>query len=120
MGKHNSIEEAKELWQQEPDDSVVFRAATEDIDEYPPEVQAIIREESERRKSLNAERERKQKESACAIKATRTKIAESIGVSLSILIPCGILSLLFGNTVWGIGGIMLVAALIKIWKPKKH
>ena len=29
------MEKVKKLWQREPDDKVVLRAATEDLDEYP-------------------------------------------------------------------------------------
>ena len=47
--KKYNLEEAKELWRQEPDDNNVFRAAAEDIEEYPPEVQAVIKEEAKRR-----------------------------------------------------------------------
>ena len=50
--KYN-LERAKELWRQEPDDSVVFKAATEDIEEYPSEIQDVIKEEAERRRKSN-------------------------------------------------------------------
>ncbi len=53
--KNYNIEEVKELWKQEPDDKRIFRAATEDIDEYPPEVQTIIKEEAERRREAQLE-----------------------------------------------------------------
>jgi len=48
--KNYNIEEVKELWRQEPDDNIVFRAATEDIEGYAPEVQAVIKAEAERRR----------------------------------------------------------------------
>lgn len=48
MGKQSDLEEAKRLWQQESD-RYVLKAATEDIEEYPPEVRAIINEEAIRR-----------------------------------------------------------------------
>jgi len=48
--KNYNIEEVKELWKQEPDDNIVFKAATEDVEEYPPEIQSIIKEEAERRR----------------------------------------------------------------------
>jgi len=44
------LEEVRQLWQQEPDDNRVFRASTEDIEGYPLEIQAIIKEEAERRR----------------------------------------------------------------------
>ena len=47
--KKYSLEEAIELWRREPDDNVVFKAATEDLEEYPLEIQAVIKEEAERR-----------------------------------------------------------------------
>jgi hypothetical protein len=47
--KRYDLEEVRKLWWQEPDDNRVFRAATEDIEEYPPEIQTIIKEEAERR-----------------------------------------------------------------------
>ena len=43
-GKNYNIEEVKELWKQEPDDNIVFKAAREDIKEYPPEIQSIIKD----------------------------------------------------------------------------
>ena len=52
--KNYNIKEVEELWKQEPDDNIVFKAATEDIEEYPPEIQAIIKEESERRRIAQA------------------------------------------------------------------
>jgi len=52
LGGYDSIEEVKELWRKEPNDDVVFRAANEDIEEYPPEVQKIIKEEAERRRKV--------------------------------------------------------------------
>lgn len=51
--KKYSLEEARELWRQEPDDNVIFKAATEDIEEYSPEIQAVIKEEAKRRRRLN-------------------------------------------------------------------
>jgi hypothetical protein len=51
------LEEVRQLWQQEPDDNRVFRAATEDIEEYPLEVQTIIKEEAERRRIAQANTE---------------------------------------------------------------
>ncbi len=61
MGRYKSIQEVKELWRQEPDDNAVFKAATDDIEEYPPEIQAVIKEEAERRRRLieTAEEDRK-------------------------------------------------------------
>jgi len=53
VGRYKSIQEIKELWRQEPDDNAVFKAATEDIEEYSPEIQAVIKEEAERRRKLN-------------------------------------------------------------------
>jgi len=44
-----SIEEIKKLWQQEPRDDYVLKAATGDKAEYPLEVQSIIEEEAIRR-----------------------------------------------------------------------
>jgi hypothetical protein len=115
----NSLEEIKQLWQREPDNNVVFRAATRDIEEYPPEIQTVIKEEAERRRrALEQEQER---EKAFVVK--RVLLAEglgrSIGLCLAVVIPSGILSLVFGSEVWGMAAIMIVAALIKIWKPKK-
>lgn len=52
--KNYNTEEVKELWKQEPDDNIVFRAATEDIEEYPQEIQSIIKEEAERRRTALA------------------------------------------------------------------
>jgi len=49
--KYN-LERAKELWRQEPNDNAVFKAEIEDIEEYPPEIQNVIREEAERRRKL--------------------------------------------------------------------
>jgi hypothetical protein len=49
--KYN-LEEVRELWRQEPDDDRVFRATTEDIEEYPPEIQTIIKEEADRRRKV--------------------------------------------------------------------
>lgn len=51
MTKYN-IEEVKELWQHEPNDNAVFKAEIEDIEEYPPEIQNVIRGEAERRRKL--------------------------------------------------------------------
>ena len=53
--KNYNIEEVKELWKKEPDDSIVFKAATEDIDEYPLEIQSIIKEEADRRREAQVE-----------------------------------------------------------------
>ncbi len=47
MAEYN-IEEVRELWKQEPD-KVVFKAATEDLSEYPLEIQAIIQAEATKR-----------------------------------------------------------------------
>lgn len=52
--EHYDLEEIRKLWQQEPDDSMVFKAANQDIEEYPPEIQAIIKEEAERRRAIQA------------------------------------------------------------------
>jgi len=52
--KNYNTEEVKELWKQEPDDNIVFRAATKDIEEYPQEIQSIIKEEAERRRAALA------------------------------------------------------------------
>lgn len=41
-----SIEEIKKLWQQEPRDDCVLKAATQNKNEYPPEIQTIIEEEA--------------------------------------------------------------------------
>jgi predicted phage tail protein len=46
------LEEVRKLWRREPDDNRVFRAATEDIEEYPPEIQTIIKEEAEQRRKV--------------------------------------------------------------------
>ena len=62
MAKYD-LEKVKELWEQEPDDNRVFRAATEDIEEYPPEVQAIIKEEAKRRRKAELEGEATPKQS---------------------------------------------------------
>ena len=111
-----NIEEVKELWQQEPDDNRVFRAATEDIKEYAPEVQEVIKEEAERRRKANEAE--KQKFTTRRISAVEG-ITASIVSLLSFIIIAALLSLLFGHKIWGAAGIMWVAALIKIWKPKK-
>ena len=50
--KRYDLEEVKRLWRQEPDDNMVFRAANQDIEEYPPEIQTIIKEEAERRHAI--------------------------------------------------------------------
>lgn len=52
--KHYDLEEVRKLWQQEPNDKNVFKAANQDIDEYPPEIQNIIKEEAERRRTIQA------------------------------------------------------------------
>jgi len=44
VGRYKSIQDVKELWRQEPEDNAVFKAATEDIEEYPPEIQAAVAE----------------------------------------------------------------------------
>lgn len=49
--KYN-LERARKLWRQEPNDNAVFKAEIEDIEEYPPEIQNVIREEAERRRKL--------------------------------------------------------------------
>lgn len=59
MGRSEySIEEIKKLWQQEPSDDYVLKAATEDKNEYPLEVQTIIEEEAIRRGLLKNRDER--------------------------------------------------------------
>ncbi|MFC1739295.1 DUF805 domain-containing protein [Planctomycetota bacterium] len=45
-------EQARELWRQEPDDNAVFKAANEDIEEYPTEIQDVIKKEAELRRKL--------------------------------------------------------------------
>jgi len=58
MGKSEySIEEIKKLWQQEPRDDYVLKAATKDKNEYPPEIQTIIKEEAIRRGLLRKSNE---------------------------------------------------------------
>ncbi len=52
--KRYDLEEVKRLWRREPDDDMVFRAANQDIEEYPPEIQTIIKEEAERRHAIQA------------------------------------------------------------------
>lgn len=52
--KDYNLEEVKKLWQQEPNDKNVFKAAYQEIDEYPPEIQVIIKEEAERRRIIQA------------------------------------------------------------------
>lgn len=54
--KKYNLEEAEQLWRQEPDDNKVFRAATEDIEEYPREIQAVIKEEAKRRHEAKPQR----------------------------------------------------------------
>jgi hypothetical protein len=49
--KTYNMEEARKLWHQEPDDNRVYRAADKDINEYPPEIQAIIKEEADNRRA---------------------------------------------------------------------
>ena len=53
-----SIEEIKKLWQKEPSDDYVLKAATEDKNEYSPKVQTIIEEEAIRRGLLKSRDER--------------------------------------------------------------
>ena len=52
MAAKYNLERAKELWREEPNDNAVFKAEIEDIEEYPPEIQNVIREEAERRRKL--------------------------------------------------------------------
>ena len=117
------MEEIKGLWKQEPDDNRVFRAATEDIKEYAPEVQTVIKEEAERRRKANeAEKERQKRVITTRVSAP-VGIAESIGISLSIVLSVVVVRLVFGGSLaklLGMAGIMIVASLIKIWKPKKE
>lgn len=55
--KGYDLEKARELWRQEPDDERVFRAAMNDIDEYPPDIQVIIRQEAAYRRQVQSEDE---------------------------------------------------------------
>jgi hypothetical protein len=48
MNKDQNLDEIKSQWEQEKD-KYVLKAATEDLDEYSPEIQAIIKEEALRR-----------------------------------------------------------------------
>jgi len=52
--KTYNMEEARKLWHQEPDDNRVYMAADKDIKEYPPEIQAIIKEEADNRRARNS------------------------------------------------------------------
>lgn len=61
--KKYNLEEAIELWRREPDDNVVFKAATEDIEEYPLAIQAIIKEEVKHRRKINEKAEEGQRKS---------------------------------------------------------
>lgn len=61
--KKYNLEKTRELWRQEPDDNAVFKAATEDIEEYPPEIQSVIKEEAERRRKINETAEEGQRKS---------------------------------------------------------
>lgn len=61
--KKNNLEKTRELWRQEPDDNAIFKAATEDIEEYTPEIQAVIKEEAERRRKINEKAEEGQRKS---------------------------------------------------------
>lgn len=55
MQRHYDLEEAKKLWAREPDDNRVFMAASVDINEYPPDIQAIIKEEADKRRAIQSE-----------------------------------------------------------------
>jgi hypothetical protein len=49
----------------------------------------------------------------------KDKIAQSLGLCLSLPVICAILHLFLGPNVWPLGGIMAIAGLIKIWKSEK-
>lgn len=85
--KKYSLEEARELWRQEPDDNVIFKAATEDIEEYSPEIQAVIKEEAERRRRLNETVEEGYRKSGkqCARTIAEYKKKANIGIALAII-----------------------------------
>jgi hypothetical protein len=53
MTAEYDLEQVRNLWRQEPEDSAVLRAATDEIDEYPPEIQGIILEEAKVRGLLS-------------------------------------------------------------------
>jgi hypothetical protein len=61
--KKYNLEEARALWRQVPDDNAVFKAEVEDIEEYPPEIQVVIKEEAGRRRKINETAEENQKRS---------------------------------------------------------
>jgi len=82
--KNCNIEEVKELWRQEPDDNIVFRAATEDIEGYALEVQAVIKAEAERRR-----KEQKKLTTTQAEKDSGKQRARIIAFVLIILIIIG-------------------------------
>ncbi len=114
MAKYN-IEEVKELWKREPDDDRVFRAATEDIDDYSPEVRAVIKAEAKRRREAQAVESDTNK-----VKEKLQKVIKSL-IVVTIVIACGVIVYDHVNerTISMIGGGIILMSLAAIWKPKK-
>ena len=87
MANYN-IEEAKRLWQEEPEDKAILRAATENINEYPAEIQAIIQGEAKKRGLINEDKVVTPAETEKAIKPKKTgkQRARTIALILIILV----------------------------------
>lgn len=93
------IKEIIAAWQNEPDEWVL-KAATEDIKDYPPEVQAVIKEEAKRRRE--AERGREAKQQRNTPKHRKVKVYRVLGGILSVLGVMGFAGSLLNNLTTGL------------------
>ena len=128
--KKYNLEEVEELWHQEPDDNKVFRTATEDTEEYPPEVQAVIKEEAKRRREAKTQRNTIPKQKKVKVYRVLVGILSICGMcgSLSYALQCvlqeGIIVLSYAavvDTLFGfVINIFLWAGLILLWRADKN
>ena len=102
------IKEIIAAWQNEPDEWVL-KAATEDIKDYPPKVQAVIKEEAKRRRE--AERGREAKPHRNTSKQRKVKVYRILGGILCILGIFGSLSYTIQN-IFDEAGIVTYAIII--------
>jgi hypothetical protein len=124
MAEKTSIEEIKKLWGQSADTDVL-KAATENIEGYPPEIRSIIIEEAAKRQLIEINSSGEQflsdrgQSIAHEIKESKPstilrKIGKTIGVIIVMTVIAGLLGINISKTsaVTAIGA----AWILKIWE----
>ena len=124
--KKYNLEEVEELWRHEPDSNKVFRAATEDIDEYPPEIQAVIKEEAERRREAKPQRNTIPKQKKVKVYRVLGRILSIYGIIgyiayvLKKIVEVATIAAIIDALFMFVFNIFLWAGLILLWRADKN